>query len=81
MTQVFFVKTTESYEVSLVTINGQTSITLGMAVSFVKCTESYEVCRLGHHLNGTFTGMHRNGPNYRILPPNYRIGPDYAGRA
>ena len=24
--------------------------------SYVKTTESYEVCRLGHHMDSTFTG-------------------------
>ena len=50
-------------------------------VSFVKTTESYvktmescEVCRLGHHMDNTFTGKDQNGPNNRI-------GPDCAGRA
>ena len=50
-------------------------------VSFVKTTESsvktiesYEVCRLGHHMDNTFTGKGQNGPNNRI-------GPDCAGRA
>ena len=43
-------------------------------VSFVKTTESYEVCRLGHHMDSTFTGKDQNGPNNVI-------GPDCAGRA
>ena len=36
--------------------------------SYVKSTESYEVCRYGHHLDSTFTGTARNGPNYPIGP-------------
>ena len=63
LTPVSFVKTTESYEVSLVTINRQT------LYDTVKTTDTYEVfrwiiyevCRLGHHLDSTFTGSHRNG--------------------
>ena len=36
--------------------------------SNVKTTESYEVCRLGHHMDSTFTGKDKNGPNNRIGP-------------
>ena len=36
--------------------------------SYVKTTESYEVCRLGHHMNSTFTGKDQNGPNSRTGP-------------
>ena len=42
--------------------------------SYVKTTESYEVCRLGHHMDSTYTGKDQNGPNNRI-------GLDCAGRA
>ena len=41
---------------------------------YVKTAESYEVCRLGHHMDSTFTGNYQN-------EPNNRIGPDCAGRA
>ena len=41
--------------------------------SYVGTTESYEVCRLGHHMDNTFTGKDQNRPNCRI-------GPDSAGR-
>ena len=41
MAPVSFIKTTESYEVSLITISLQTSMT---PVSFVKNKESYKVC-------------------------------------
>ena len=30
--------------------------------SYFKTTESYGVCRLGHHLDSTFTGRDLNGP-------------------
>ena len=36
--------------------------------SYAKTTESYEACRLGHHMDSTFTGKDRNGPNNRIGP-------------
>ena len=42
--------------------------------SYVKTMESYEVCRLGHHMDNTFTGKDQTGPNNRI-------GPDCADRA
>ena len=42
--------------------------------SYVKTTESYEVCRLGHHMDITFTEKDQNGPNNRI-------GSDCAGRS
>ena len=42
--------------------------------SYVKTTESYEVCRLGHHMDSTYTGKDQNGPNNHI-------GLDCAGRA
>ena len=42
--------------------------------SYVKNMESYEICRLGHHMDNTFTGKDQNGPYNRI-------GPDCAGRA
>ena len=29
--------------------------------SYVKTTESYEVCRLGHHMDSTFTGQDKTG--------------------
>ena len=38
--------------------------------SYVKTTESYEVCRLGYHMDSTFTGKDQNG-----------IKPDCAGHA
>ena len=31
--------------------------------SHVKTTQLYEVCRLGHHIDSTFTGKDQNGPN------------------
>ena len=42
--------------------------------SYVKTMELHEVCRLGHHMDSTFTGKDQNGPNNRI-------GPDFASRA
>ena len=36
--------------------------------SYVKTMESCEVCRLGHHMDNTFTGNDQNGPNNRIGP-------------
>ena len=36
--------------------------------SYVNTTKSYEVCRLGHHMDSTFTGKDHNGPNNRIRP-------------
>ena len=60
MTPISFVKTMESYFKTM--------------ESYVKTMESYEVCRLGHHMDSTFTGKDQNGPNNRI-------GPDCASRA
>ena len=37
--------------------------------------DSYEVGRLNHHLGSSFTGTDLTGG------PNYRMAPDYAGRA
>ena len=59
MTLVSFVKSMESYNVLLVTINWQTlhdSSILYQHWNLPRfADESYEVCRLGHHLSSTFT--------------------------
>ena len=52
MTRVSFVKSMESYKVSMVAIIGEPHMT---PFSFVKSMESYEICRLGNHLSSTFT--------------------------
>ena len=67
---LFFVKTTESYAILLVTIIDKSCITpvslFKSTESNVETTETYEVFRLDHHLGSTVTGMERNGPSYRI---------------
>ena len=57
MTPVSIVSTTESYAVSLVSSDRQTSYDSGI---LRKATESYEVFLLGHHKGGAFTGTERN---------------------
>ena len=76
MTPVSFVKTTESNEISLVTINQQTSYDSGIL------RQDYEFVR-GLSMNHTRypygQSVYGNGP--KRGRPNYRIGPDGAGRA
>ena len=75
MTPVSFVKTPESYEVSLVTINRQTSYDSGILRQDYGIIRRLPTNNMSHHLGSTVTGTDRNGGS------NYRIGPDCAGRA
>ena len=56
MTPVSLTKTTELYEVSLVTIKRQTSYDSGIH----RLDYGTEVCRQGQHLDSIFTGTDRN---------------------
>ena len=70
ITPASFAKTTWSYEVSLVTINRQTSYDYGIIRSLPMNLAGFAY--LDHHLGSTFT---------ETGGPNYRIGPGCAGRA
>ena len=59
MTPVSFVKTTESYEVSLVIINRQTSYDSGILRQDYGIIRSLPMNHMSHHLVSTFTGKKR----------------------
>ena len=75
MTPVSFVKTMESYEVSFVTINRQTSYDSRILRQDYGLIQRLLTNNMSHYRGSTVTGTDRNGG------PNYRIGPDCAGRA
>ena len=69
MTPGSFVKSTESYKVSLVNIKRQTSYDSGIL------RQDYGIRNYtGHHMDSIFSGKDQTGPNNRI-------GPDCASRA
>ena len=61
MNPVSFVYTTESHEISLVTINRQTSYD-SVIRNHTRFADEYEACRFGHHLGSKFI---RTDPNER----------------